>query len=251
MAITKQVALVTGGSRGIGAAVARNLASKGYSVCINFKSQRAHAEKLRNELMDDGFNAITVQADVSIEDDVVRLFNAVDNQLGPVTALVNNAGILLPQMRVEDMDAQRINHVITTNITSQFICAREAIKRIAFKYGGRGGAIVNVSSGAARLGSPNEYVDYAASKGAVDTFTKGLALEMAEQGVRVNGVRPGSTYTDMHADGGEPGRVERVKHKIPLKRGAQVDEIANAIGWLLSEEASYVTGTILDVTGGL
>jgi NAD(P)-dependent dehydrogenase (short-subunit alcohol dehydrogenase family) len=191
-----------------------------------------------------------VAGDVSVESDVQRLFETVDSNLGPVTALVNNAGILETQMRVEDMDAGRLSRVFAANVTSCFLCAREAVRRMSTNRGGSGGAIVNVSSAAARLGSPGEYVDYAASKGAVDTLTIGLAREVAEEGIRVNGVRPGFIYTDIHADGGEPMRVDRVKAFVPMKRGGSAEEVAYAILWLLSDESSYSTGTIIDVSGG-
>ncbi|WP_394781290.1 SDR family oxidoreductase [Undibacterium sp.] len=246
----EKIAIVTGSSRGIGAATARLLASQGYAVCINYHSNESAALELLAQLKATGAQAIAVQADTASEADVIRLFNTVDAQLGRVTALVNNAGILAPQMRVEDMDAERINRIFATNVTGYFLCSREAIKRMSPRHGGEGGAIVNVSSAASRLGSPGEYVDYAASKGAVDTLTKGLALELAAEGIRVNGVRPGIIYTDIHASGGEPGRVERVKGNIPMQRGGTADEVAQAIVWLLSEGASYSTGAMVDVTGG-
>lgn len=247
----KQIAIVTGGSRGIGREVSRLLARKGYDLCINFRSNASAAEALRDELATYGSRIIAVQADVSTEQGVETLFSRVDKELGKVTAQVNNAAQLLPQSRVEAMTADRLNSMFQANITSGFLCCREAVKRMSTRRGGTGGSIVNVSSGAARLGSPNEYVDYAASKAALDILTKGLSLEVAEEGIRVNTVRPGSTYTDMHTDGGEPGRVDRVAPKIPMKRGAQPLEIAQAIVWLLSDDASYCTGSFLDVTGGL
>ncbi|MFT4925496.1 MAG: NAD(P)-dependent dehydrogenase (short-subunit alcohol dehydrogenase family) [Phenylobacterium sp.] len=245
-----KIVLITGGGRGIGAATARHLATLGYSICINYKSNQQSAESLLAELTAIGCNAIAIQADVSVESEVVALFEQIDNRLGPITALVNNAGILFQQTTVEHMTAERINKVLTTNVTSYFLCCREAIKRMATKNGGSGGAIVNVSSAASRIGAPNEYVDYAASKGAIDTLTTGLSLEVAAQGMRVNCVRPGCIYTQMHADGGEPGRVDRLKDAIPMKRGGEPFEVANAIGWLLSDEASYVTGSFIDLAGG-
>ena len=189
-------------------------------------------------------------ADISVESDVVRLFETVDRTLGSLSGLVNNAGILETQMRVDAMDAARLHRVLATNVVGAFMCAREAVRRLSTKHGGAGGAIVNVSSGAARLGSPGEYVDYAASKGAIDTLTIGLAREVAEEGIRVNAVRAGFIYTDMHASGGEPNRVDRVKAYVPMKRGGQPDEVARAILWLLSEDASFTTGAFIDVTGG-
>jgi NAD(P)-dependent dehydrogenase (short-subunit alcohol dehydrogenase family) len=242
--------LVTGASRGIGAATARVLAAKGHNLCINYHKQKHKADQLVEQLQTQGVKAIAVQADVSQEQQVVNLFRAMDEQLGPLTGLVNNAGILLPQMPVEQMDAERINRLLTTNVTSYFLCCREAIKRMALKNGGQGGAIVNVSSAAARLGSAFEYVDYAASKGAIDTLTRGLSIEVAKQGIRVNCVRPGFIATDMHADGGEPNRIERVRSFIPMGRGGEPEEVANAIAWLLSEDASYVTGSFTDIAGG-
>jgi len=247
---TEKIALITGSSRGIGAATARLLASQGYAVCINYQANEQAALQLQAEITTMGAKAIAVQADVSQEADVLRLFQTVDAQLGRVTALVNNAGILATQMRVEDMDAARINKILATNVTAYFLCSREAIKRMSSRHGGQGGAIVNVSSAASRIGSPGEYVDYAASKGAIDTLTTGLALELAAEGIRVNCVRPGIIYTDIHASGGEPGRVDRVKQNIPMQRGGLPQEVAQAIAWLLSEGASYSTGTFIDVSGG-
>jgi NAD(P)-dependent dehydrogenase (short-subunit alcohol dehydrogenase family) len=244
------VVLITGASRGIGAATARLAAQRGYAVCVNYRRSRSAAEDVVRDAIASGANAVAVAADVSIEAEVVKLFEACDRELGPVTALVNNAGILETQMRVEQMDAARITRVLATNVIGAFLCAREAVRRMSVNRGGRGGAIVNISSGAARLGSPNEYVDYAASKGALDTFTIGLAQEVAADGIRVNGVRAGYIYTEMHASGGEPNRVDRVKQFLPMKRGGTADEVAHAILWLLSSEASFTTGAFIDVTGG-
>jgi NAD(P)-dependent dehydrogenase (short-subunit alcohol dehydrogenase family) len=246
----KQVALVTGGSRGIGAATVKRLATQGYDVCINYNHNEQAAQELQIAVSALGVRAIIVKADIAVEADVVRLFNTIDQELGAITALVNNAGILRQQMRVEDMTAQRINHILTTNVTGYFLCCREAIKRMSLKNGGVGGTIVNVGSVASRLGGANEYVDYAASKGAIDTLTTGLSLEVAGEGIRVNCVRPGLIYTDMHADGGEPGRVDRVAPSLPMGRGGQPEEVAEAIVWLLSEQASYATGTFIDLAGG-
>jgi NAD(P)-dependent dehydrogenase (short-subunit alcohol dehydrogenase family) len=202
------------------------------------------------EIVKAGGKAVAVAADTSVEADVLRLFKTVDETLGPLSALVNNAGILKPQMRVSEMSLERVSEVMTVNVIGCFLCAREAVKRMSASTGGKGGAIVNVSSGASRLGAPGEYVDYAASKGALDTFTVGLAKEVAEEGIRVNAVRPGFIYTDIHASGGEPERVDRVKAFVPMKRGGQPEEVARAIMWLLSDEASYTTGAFIDVTGG-
>lgn len=247
---SERVAIITGSSRGIGAATARLLARQGYRICVNYRSDETAANAVVSELASCGPMAIAVQADVSKEDDTVRLFETVDQGLGPVTALVNNAGILLPQMRVEDMDASRINQILATNVTGAFLCCREAVKRMSIRHGGRGGSIVNVSSAASRTGSAGEYVDYAASKGAIDTLTRGLSLEVAAEGIRVNCVRPGFIYTDMHAAGGEPNRVDRLSDSIPMKRGGAPEEVAQSILWLLSDEASYITGTFIDAAGG-
>ncbi len=242
--------LITGASRGIGAATARLAAARGYAVCVNYRTNTAAAQSVVTSIVDGGGRAVAVQADVGHEPDVVRLFETCDRELGRLTALVNNAGVLETQMRVEAMDAGRIQRVFAANVTGSFLCAREAVKRMSTKHGGEGGAIVNVSSGAARLGSPGEYVDYAAAKGAIDTFTIGLAQEVAQDGIRVNAVRPGFIYTDIHANGGEPNRVDRVKAFVPMKRGGTAVEVAHAILWLLSDEASFTTGAFIDVTGG-
>ena len=246
-----KVVLITGGGRGIGAATSRLFAEKGYAVCINYKSNSEAAEALANEIRLAGVKCITVQADVSREADVIRLFRHIDDELGTLTVLVNNAGILHKQSRLEEMTADRINTLLSNNVTSYFLCCREAVKRMSTHRGGKGGVIVNVSSGASRLGSPNEYIDYAASKGAIDTLTKGLSLEVASEGIRVNCVRPGMIYTEMHADGGEPERVERLKNLIPLQRGGQPEEVAEAIYWLASDKSSFSTGNFLDLCGGL
>lgn len=247
----KKVAIITGGSRGIGAATAKLFAKNGYAICINYKTQSTPAQKLTQDILDLGTACIAVQADVSIEEDVNRLFSTVDKELGTVSVLVNNAGMLKPQSKLVDMTADRINEVLINNVTSYFLCSREAVKRISTSTGGSGGVIVNVSSGAAKSGSPNEYIDYAASKGAIDTLTRGLSLEVASEGIRVNCVRPGLIYTDMHADGGEPNRVQRLESIIPLGRGGQVTEVAEAIYWLASEKSSFSTNNYLDLAGGL
>lgn len=245
-----KILIVTGGSRGIGAETARLAAANGYAVCISYLRNSQAADAVVREIAQAGGKAIAVAADVAVEADVVRLFERVDAELGRVTALVNNAGILERHMRVEEMDAGRLARVLAANVIGSFLCAREAVRRMSTRHGGSGGAIVNLSSAASRLGSPGEYVDYAASKGAIDTFTLGLSKEVAAEGIRVNAVRPGVIYTDIHADGGEPGRVDRVKSAVPMLRGGQPEEVAKAILWLLSDEASYSTGAILDVAGG-
>jgi NAD(P)-dependent dehydrogenase (short-subunit alcohol dehydrogenase family) len=244
------VLLVTGGSRGIGAATARLAAGAGYNVCVNYRANSQAASAVVESIERAGGHATAIQADVSSEPEVMRLFETVDARLGAVTALVNNAGILERQMRVEDMDAGRLTRILSTNVTGAFLCAREAVRRMSTVRGGHGGAIVNVSSRAAVLGAPGEYVDYAASKGALDSLTVGLAREVAAEGIRVNSVRAGIIYTGIHASGGEPGRVDRLASSLPMKRGGDAIEVARAILWLLSDEASYSTGTFIDVAGG-
>lgn len=244
------IALVTGGSRGIGRATAILLARQGWRVAVNYVHRTAEAESVVAEIERQGGSAFAVQADVADEAQVMAMFADIDRQPEPLRALVNNAGILFQQSTLEQLTAERINRVFATNVTGAFICCREAVKRMGHHHGGGGGAIVNVSSAASRTGSPGEYVDYAASKGAMDTLTRGLSLEVAAQGIRVNGVRPGYIYTDMHADGGEPQRVDRLASAIPMQRGGHPGEIASAIAWLLSDEASYVTGTFIDAAGG-
>ncbi|WP_218944177.1 SDR family oxidoreductase [Marinobacter changyiensis] len=243
------ILLVTGGSRGIGAATARLAATRGYSVCLSYLNNREAAESVVRDIEAKGGGAWAIQADVADQASVVQLFEAVDAR-GQLAALVNNAGILERQMRVDEMDAARLQRVLATNVIGSFTCAREAVRRMSTLHGGKGGAIVNLSSMAARLGAPGEYVDYAAAKGAIDAFTIGLAKEVASEGIRVNAVRPGVIHTDIHASGGEPGRIERVKGSVPLQRGGQPEEVAEAILWLLSGAASYTTGALLDVSGG-
>jgi NAD(P)-dependent dehydrogenase (short-subunit alcohol dehydrogenase family) len=248
--VAERVLLVTGASRGIGAATARLAGERGYAVCVNYLRNRTAADEIVSEIVSAGGPAIAVQADVSIEGDVVRLFETIDRELGPVRALVNNAGILEHQARVEQIDAARIARVFATNVTGAFVCAGEAVKRMSTRHGGTGGSIVNVSSRAAQLGAPGEYVDYAASKAALEALTIGLAREVAGESIRVNAVRAGVIHTDIHGSGGEPGRPARLAPTIPMKRAGEVVEVARAILWLLSDEASYCTGTVIDVAGG-
>jgi NAD(P)-dependent dehydrogenase (short-subunit alcohol dehydrogenase family) len=242
--------VITGGGRGIGAATARLAATRGWAVCVNYRRERAAAEAVAADIARAGGRAVAVAADVSSEADVLRLFETAVRELGPLGGLVNNAGILERQARLEDMDAARIGRVFAVNVVGAFLCAREAVRRMSTRRGGAGGAIVNVGSLASRLGSPSEYVDYAASKGALDTLTIGLAKEVAAEGIRVNSVRPGLIYTEIHAAGGEPGRVDRLKDAVPMRRGGRAEEVARAILWLLSDEASYSSGTFIDVAGG-
>ena len=242
--------LITGAGRGIGAATARLAAARGYAVCVNYRSDEASANAVVEAIQRDGGSAVALRADVSNEAGVRALFTAIDAQPGRLAALVNNAGMLERQCRVEDLDADRLQRVFATNVIGPFLCAREAVRRMSSRHGGPGGAIVNVSSMASRLGAPGEYVDYAASKGAIDTLTTGLAREVAAEGIRVNAVRPGLIHTDIHASGGEPGRVDRIGPTLPMGRGGTPEEVARAILWLLSEEASYATGSFIELAGG-
>jgi len=242
--------LITGASRGIGAATARLAAQQGYALCLNYHQRADATNAVLEQVRGLGVTAIAVQADVADETQVLHMFEAIDRELGRLDVLVNNAGMLEQQMRLEQMDAARWGRVLGANVIGSFLCAREAIKRMSTRHGGQGGAIVNLSSVAARLGAPGEYIDYAAAKGAIDSMTLGLAKEVASEGIRVNAVRPGVIHTDIHAAGGEPDRVERVKASVPMGRGGQAEEIAEAILWLASEQASYTSGALLDVAGG-
>jgi NAD(P)-dependent dehydrogenase (short-subunit alcohol dehydrogenase family) len=244
------VLLVTGGSRGIGAATALLAARHGYTVCLTYRQNRAAADGVVAAITAAGGRAVALAANVAVERDVLAVFEHVTASVGPIRALVNNAGILERQMRADQMELDRWQRIFANNVFGAFLCAREAVRRMSTSNGGAGGAIVNVSSIAARLGAPGEYVDYAASKAAIEAFTIGLAKEVALEGIRVNAVRPGVIDTEIHASGGEPNRVERVKAAVPMQRGGEAEEVAQAILWLLSDAASYVTGACLDVTGG-
>ena len=248
--MTQKVMLITGASRGIGAACAILAAQRHYTVIVNYASNADAAQQMVEQIKASGGSALALQGDVANESDMLRVFTSIDKQFGRLDALINNAGILDKQARVDEMTIARMQAVFNTNILGSFICAREAIKRMSTKYGGNGGAIVNVSSAAARLGSPNEFIDYAASKGAIDSMTIGLAKEVGAEGIRVNAVRPGLIYTDIHASSGEPGRVNRLVSGVPMERGGTAMEVAQTIIWLASDEASYVTGANIDITGG-
>lgn len=245
------IALITGASRGIGAATARLFAQQGYALGLNYHQNHAAAAALASELRAAGCRCILLQADIADEAQVLAMFQRLDVELGPLSVLVNNAAILQPQSPISGISAARFAAILQTNVIGTFLCCQQAVQRMSTDSGGRGGAIVNVSSAAAKSGSPNEYIDYAASKGAVDTLTRGLALEVAAQGIRVNAVRPGFIYTDMHATGGEPDRVNRLKSRIPLGRGGEASEVAQAIAWLASDAASFTTGSFIDVCGGV
>jgi len=246
----QKIVLITGGSRGIGAATALLAAHQGYAVAVNYAANSLAADEVVRTIRADGGTAITVQADVAVESQVLAMFNKVDAKLGRLTALVNNAGVVDVASRVDAMDVARLQRMFNTNVLGSFVCAREAVKRMSTRYGGMGGSIVNVSSAAARMGSPGQYVDYAASKGAIDTFTMGLAKEVALEGIRVNAVRPGIIDTDIHASGGQPERVQQMAPQVPMQRPGTAQEVAQAIVWLMGTDSSYTTGTLLDVAGG-
>jgi NAD(P)-dependent dehydrogenase (short-subunit alcohol dehydrogenase family) len=248
--MTQPLMLVTGGSRGIGAATVLLAAARGWRVAFSYRDNAQAAHEVVAQSRELGAEAVALQADVSQESDVLRLFESVEQQLGRPTALINNAGMLEQQMRLDQMDLARWQRVFSANVFGSFLCAKQAVQRMSTKQGGQGGSIVNLSSAAARLGSPNEFIDYAAAKGAVDSMTIGLAKEVATEGIRVNAVRPGLIYTDIHASAGDPGRVDRVKAGVPMQRGGSAEEVAEAILWLASDHSSYVTGILLDVTGG-
>jgi NAD(P)-dependent dehydrogenase (short-subunit alcohol dehydrogenase family) len=242
--------LITGGGRGIGAATARLAAAQGYDVAISFVSNEAAALAVAADVEAFGRRALPVRADSADPEQVAQLFAAIDRTFGRIDVLVNNAAVLAPQSPMEDLEYERMRRIFAVNSIGPILCAQQAVRRMSYRHQGQGGSVINISSASARLGSPNEYVDYAASKGAVESFTIGLAKEVAREGIRVNCIRPGHIYTDMHASGGEPGRVDRVKDSIPMGRGGQPEEVAQAILWLASAQASFVTGTFLDVTGG-
>lgn len=249
-ALAPRVLVVTGAGRGIGAATARRAARAGWDVVVNARRDAAAAEAVAADVRAAGRRALVVMADVATEAGVLALFDATDRAFGALHGLVNNAGVVDVAQRVEQMSEARLQRMFTTNVVGPFLCAREAVRRMSTRHGGAGGAIVNVGSAASRLGSPNQYVDYAASKAAIDTFTKGLALEVAAEGIRVNAVRPGIIDTDIHASGGQPDRARELAPGVPMQRAGSADEVAAAIVWLLGDDAAYVTGAVVDVSGG-
>ena len=242
--------LITGGSRGVGAATARLAAAKGYDVAISYVANESAALAVVADIEAMGRKALAVRADSAHPDQVADLFTAIDRRFGRIDVLVNNAGVLATQSRLEGLSLERMQRIFAVNSIGPMLCAQQAVKRMAYRHNGAGGVVINISSASARLGSPNEYLDYAASKGALETFTIGFAKEVAREGIRVNCVRPGHIYTDMHADGGEPGRVDRIKTSLPMQRGGTAEEVADAIAWLLSDKSSYVTGSFIEAAGG-
>ncbi|WP_434054065.1 MAG: SDR family oxidoreductase [Roseibium sp.] len=247
--MSDSVVIVTGGSRGIGASVSRKLGRLGHTIVVNYAANSAAADKVVAEIAAEGGKAVAVQGDVGSESDILKLFEEAD-KLGRLAGLVNNAGVVDMSQRVDEMSVERLNRIFNINVVGSFLCAREAVKRMSTKHGGAGGGIVNLASAGSKLGSPAQYVDYAASKGAIDTMTVGLALEVADEGIRVNAVRPGIIDTELHASGGLPDRVAQLESKLPMKRAGTADEVADAIVWLMSDQSSYTTGAILDVSGG-
>ncbi len=250
ISVKDNVVLITGGSRGIGASTAILAAKRGWNVCVTYRNRSAEADDVVSQIKKIGRRAFSIKADIGKEKDIVSLFDKVDSEFGRLDALVNNAGIIAPQSKLVDMSYSRLSEMFNINVVGSFLCSKEAIKRMSINSGGHGGSIINLSSVAARIGSPNEFIDYAASKGAIDTMTLGLSKEVAEDGIRVNAIRPGLIETELHGDAGDINRPEKLKQHIPMKRAGSADEVANSIVWLMSDEASYVNGALLDVSGG-